>query len=542
MLFRHFLLYILLLFSFLVQSQSPESVALKLCKNFDERSNFTLSERVTNGIQQGILVIYLPPVKEWQTIETVVTISKLGGNYLNVSANPGEIQVWRDDELLIEGETATASAPLNVGENYFREEYREALPPFQGDYKIRIIYKPQTAKSTVFLWVTDESQKVQQNLSFRSNWDYTEPHLYRFQNGVVDNTDGGWKYPSEVLSAQFSNDEAINDWTAANGLMLEAMWAASLHFEQVDSKSFVEKHLNFFVEEISNLESASVSVIEPPFYQHFRYQGLEDFGLQTVPFFNSPSNEAYKSFTSKGSNRVLYKSIRSPDGLLTRQVPDSLTVWADDLYFATALLCKAYATNKSRKYLEEAVKQVILFDSKLKDRYSRLYWHGYSLTKKEHSSSKFARANGLTILAKAELLNVLPETHPEREAILKMFRDQAEAIKTFQSLDGRWHQVLDNKEAYLETSATAMFVTAFAEGITNNWLYNKEQFKKSVISGWLSITSQVDEKGNLAGISPEIGILDSDQEYADAEPKTNQLIGLGAVLQAAIAMDKLNKQ
>lgn len=520
-------------------SQSPESIALKLCRNFEERSSFELTHRVTNGIQEGVLVMYLPQKSKVITAETIVTISKLGGNYLNLAANDGTVKVWRDDELLFQGVTTTRNGPLSTGDGYFKCEYQAALPPFQGDYKVRIEYSPNSTKSTIFLWITDEEGKVQRDLEFRSNWDFTEPQLYRYVNDVPSSSPNlTWDFPVEVLSTQFESDESINDWTSSNGLMLEAMWRASQHFPEVDFTDFVVKHLDFFVNQIAGLDKEKYSTVKPPLYQYFRYQGLEDFALQSLPFFNDTTG-TYKSFTSKALNKVLYKSVRSPDGVLARLAPDSLTIWAEDLYAGGLLLCRAYKASRSRKYLEEAVKQVILVDRKLKDRYSGLYWHGYSLALGEPSSSKFARANALILLAKAELLSALPESYPEREAILKTFRDQSEAVLEYQSIDGRWHQVLDNEDTYLETSATAMFVAAFADGINNNWLYNKEKFKKVAISGWLSVVNQVDENGNLDGVSPWASILNSDQEYQNMKPKINESTGFGAVILAAIAMDKL---
>ena len=46
----------------------------------------------------------------------------------------------------------------------------------------------------------------------------------------------------------------------------------------------------------------------------------------------------------------------------------------------------------------------------------------------EHSSSKWGRANGWTMMAKVEILKALPEDHPQRNAVLKAFRNHAQAL------------------------------------------------------------------------------------------------------------------
>jgi rhamnogalacturonyl hydrolase YesR len=253
-------------------------------------------------------------------------------------------------------------------------------------------------------------------------------------------------------------------------------------------------------------------------------------------------SEKHSEFVSKALNRMLYKSIRLSDGAFARYTPDSLSLWTEDLYFATILLVRAYEETNSRKYLQEAIKQAIIYNERLKDRKTRIFWHGYFAENAEQSTSKWGRANGWFAMANVELLKVLPLDHPDRESILRIFRLHASSLRDFQSLDGRWHQILDNDTTYLETSASAMFVTAFAEGVRNDWLFNKAEFRKAAISGWLAIDSQIDEAGNVKGISPEAPILYSDEEYENLAPVLNHPAGLGAILYACIAIDKLNRE
>ena len=36
--------------------------------------------------------------------------------------------------------------------------------------------------------------------------------------------------------------------------------------------------------------------------------------------------------------------------------------------------------------------------------------------------------------------------------------------------DGRWHNILDDPNSFLETSSTAMILTAYIRGLSNGWL------------------------------------------------------------------------
>jgi len=526
--------------STILYAQSPEEIAQKICSSFEKRSTFELTEKPLNHVQQGVLVMR-PTRMDAIDLETIITVNEMGGRYVNMAANPGRIKVWRDDEVIFDGRSKTDGILQALDAGVFREEFRYPLPPFRGDYQIRVEYYPEGETNTVFLWLTDERGNMKHDRDFRSDWDFTETYPYRFKSRTsADELD--WQFPTQITGLHYASENGMNDWQYSNGMMLDAMWKASDYFAALDFKEFVTQHLDFFVKNFDRVveEKKNSGGIESPFKRYFRYQQLNDFGPQTVPFLNLPDSETNGKFVSKGLNKLLYKALRLNDGSYARLTPDSLSLWSEDLYMSTVLLTRAYAKNGSQKYLQEAIKQTILFNKHLKDRNTRVYAHGFFAENAEQSASKWARPNGLVILANVELLRVMPENHPERESILRIYRSHASSLKDFQSLDGRWHQVLDNDTTYLETSASAMFVAAFAEGLQNDWLFNKAEFKKSAIKGWVAITEQIDEKGNVKGISPETSILYSDEEYENLEPIVNHPAALGAILYAAMAVDKLN--
>ncbi len=533
---RYSISFLLILIAHYLLAQSPEEVAKKVGDNFIGRSNFELVEKPLDHIQQGVLVMR-PTRMDALDVETIVTINESGGMYLNISASPGRIKVWRDSEQAFDGRSRTVGSPQLVDQHVFKSEIRYPLPSFSGDYQIRIEYYPEGGASTIFLWVTDEKGIVQNDRSFRSDWDFAD-QLYKFKSRTsTDELD--WKFPSKPPTAmQF--DSELNDWTYSTGMMLDAMWNASEHFASVDFKSFINKHLDFFTDNLNETGGGKTNegVLQNPFYRYFRYQQLDDFGPQTVPFVNLSDDEENKKFVSKGLSKLLYRTIRLNDGAFARTNPDSLSLWSEDLYMSVVLLSRAYGQNSSPKYLQEAIKQTILYNRHLKDRMSRIYVHGFFAENVEQSATKWARANGLVILANIELLKAMPSDHPERESILRIYRSHASSIRELQSLDGRWHQVLNNDTTYLETSASAMFVAAFAEGLENDWLFNKAEFRQSAIKGWVALTEQIDAQGNVDGISPDTPIRYSDEEYENLTPVKNHSVGLAAVLYAAIAMDK----
>ena len=189
--------------------------------------------------------------------------------------------------------------------------------------------------------------------------------------------------------------------------------------------------------------------------------------------------------------------------------------------------------------LEEAARQSILIHEKLVDPSSGAYWHGWFSRSQSPSSSKWGRANGWTMMAKTEILHALPKNHELYDDVLAIFRSHAEALVHLQADDGRWHQVLDNPETYLETSATAMFVRAFADGVRMGWL-PEQPFRAAAERGWSAVAERVRHDGRVEGIVRGTPIMFSDQEYDEHPTRLNDPRGLGAVLLAAVAMENLH--
>jgi rhamnogalacturonyl hydrolase YesR len=63
----------------------------------------------------------------------------------------------------------------------------------------------------------------------------------------------------------------------------------------------------------------------------------------------------------------------------------------------------------------------------------------------QSSCCKWGRANGWTMMAKAEVLSALPPAHSGHGAVLADFVAHARALAKVQdAADGRWHQILND--------------------------------------------------------------------------------------------------
>ena len=105
------------------------------------------------------------------------------------------------------------------------------------------------------------------------------------------------------------------------------------------------------------------------------------------------------------------------------------------------------------KYFDEAARQVLQFAQRMWVPEKGLFRHGWVESMEEHPAFHWGRANGWAILTMCEVLDVLPQDHPQRPEIMKLLKAHAAGLARLQHHDGFWHQLLDRDDTYLEASA-----------------------------------------------------------------------------------------
>lgn len=149
--------------------------------------------------------------------------------------------------------------------------------------------------------------------------------------------------------------------------------------------------------------------------------------------------------------------------------------------------------------------------------------------------------NGWALMGSADALSSL-ELFPDLKSsqiyltLLENFRWHATNLTTFQnSNDGRWHNILNDPESFLETSSTAMYLYSFIKGVQNGWL-SSEEFQPIIDKSWKGLKKAMDFDGTIHGIIGETAIKDDAQEYEPISTKyCDAAPGLGAVLRAIAA-------
>ncbi|MDW7692935.1 glycoside hydrolase family 88 protein [Flammeovirgaceae bacterium SG7u.132] len=234
------------------------------------------------------------------------------------------------------------------------------------------------------------------------------------------------------------------------------------------------------------------------------------------------------------------KQFRLEDGTLARNRPLPNTLWLDDLFMSVPALAQMGKLTGDNKYFDDAVKQVLQFSERMFNEDRNLYMHGWVQEMEVHPQFHWARANGWAAMTKVELLDVLPENHPEREKVLKQLKKHIYGLASYQDGTGFWHQLLDRNDSYLETSATAIYTYAIAKAINNGWI-DKKAYGPMVLLAWNAVATKVNEKGQVEGTCVGTGMGFDPAFYYHRPINTYAAHGYGPVLLAGAEVINLLK-
>ena len=235
------------------------------------------------------------------------------------------------------------------------------------------------------------------------------------------------------------------------------------------------------------------------------------------------------------------KQFRLQDGTLARNRPQPDALWLDDLYMSVPALAQMGKLTGDRRYFDDAVKQILQFSQRMFVREKGLYMHGWILAMNPHPVFHWARANGWALMAMTELLEVLPEKHKGREAVLDLYRALVKGLAACQGGKGLWHQLLDRNDTYLETSASAMFVYCLVRGINRGWI-DALAYAPAAQLGWNAVTTQVNAEGQVEGTCVGTGMGFDPTFYFYRPTSVFAAHGYGPVLLAGAEMILLMKQ
>ncbi len=183
-------------------------------------------------------------------------------------------------------------------------------------------------------------------------------------------------------------------------------------------------------------------------------------------------------------------------------------MWLDGIYMSSPFMAYYAKEFNQTQWFDEVTFQIQEIYKETKDPKTGLVYHAWDESKEQRwcnpetgqSKHFWSRATGWYMMALVDVLDYLPEDHPDREAVITILNNLSEALLNVRDPEtGLWYQVLDmgGKEGnYLEASGTAMFIYAFAKGAKNGYLDSKyEKIAGEAFDSMVATTIKTDDDG-----------------------------------------------
>ena len=332
---------------------------------------------------------------------------------------------------------------------------------------------------------------------------------------------------------------ASYEWGVTYSGMLEAAKATGdkAYYKYVyDRFKFLSEAKPYFIQLMN-----SYGVIDPQMKQLITPHALDDAGAMCaamIKFQNENTELDLRSIIDNYMNYIMHDEYRLSDGTFARKRPHYNTVWLDDMYMSIPAIVQMGELTKESKYFNEASKQVKQFTEKMFVENKGLYMHGWVESMEDHPTFFWGRANGWAILTITEVLDVLPNDHPDRARILAQYKAHIKGLASYQSGEGFWHQLLDRNDSYLETSATAIYVYCIARGINKGWL-DPLTYGPAAQLGWHAVSTMINGEGQVEGTCVGTGMAFDPAFYYYRPVNVYAAHGYGPVLLAGAEMINL---
>lgn len=194
---------------------------------------------------------------------------------------------------------------------------------------------------------------------------------------------------------------------------------------------------------------------------------------------------------------------RTKEGGFQHMTSDSLNdqeLW-DDTLFMTVLFLAMYGklVNK-QEYVEEAMYQFLLHIKYLSDRKTGMWYHGWSFKEKGNfAEALWGRGNCWITIAIPEFIELVDPQGADRRFLIETYKRQVEALAEFQDASGMWHTLVDDKDSYVESSATCGFAYGILKGIHMGLI--GEEYMPCVEKALDAILAYINEDGVVEQVS-----------------------------------------
>ena len=292
---------------------------------------------------------------------------------------------------------------------------------------------------------------------------------------------------------------------------------------------------------------------------------MEDYSLDMInsgkilfTLYDQTNDEKYKNALLLLRNQIKTQPRTSVGGFWHKKIyPNQM--WLDGIYMASPFLAEYAARFNEPALFDDAALQITTIAAKTQDPKTGLYYHGWDESKQEkwsnpktgQSPNFWSRSMGWYAMGIVDVLDFLPQNHPQRQNIIRIFQQLIKSLEKVQDPQtGLWYQVTDKigeKGNYLESTGSIMFIYAMAKGAQKGYLSNDyEEKARKLYTSYLKTFVKNEPDGTLtltnccevAGLGGK-NYRDGSYQYYISEPvRNNDPKATGPFIMTSLLMDK----
>ena len=243
------------------------------------------------------------------------------------------------------------------------------------------------------------------------------------------------------------------NWEWTQGVGLYGLWRL---FEKTRDEKYLDILTTYFDNQMTvGFPALNVNTVTP--FLTMSYVG-EYLG-----------SEKYLAPCRESAAWIMAHFPRTREGGFQHMTSDTLNdqeLWDDTLFMTVLFLANMGRIEGKREYIEEAQYQFLLHAKYLADRETGLWYHGWTFNGRHNFAGAFwGRGNCWITIAIPEFLGMVDCAPAVRRMLTELLRAQVESLVKYQDESGMWHTVIDDRDSYVETSASCGFAYGILRGV-----------------------------------------------------------------------------
>lgn len=292
-----------------------------------------------------------------------------------------------------------------------------------------------------------------------------------------------------------------------------ALFGLYLYYKETNDKKYYDMIIDYFEKHIKKgIPDKNVNTTCPMLTMAYIYEECGD--------------ERYLKLCKEWLEFIMNDMPRTKMGGIQHRTTADLNnqqLWDDTLYMTVLFVAKMGIVLKDDKYIQESIYQFLIHLMFLTDTKTGLFFHGWTFERNNNfANALWARGNSWYTAGLVDYLDMVSVNDGVRDYLIKVLERQIEALAKYQTDSGLWTTLIDDKDSYVEASASAAFGYGILKAVRCGYIDKKyEQVGLKAVKG---VINCIDKDGVVNQVSYGTGMGDTLDHYRNI-PICPQLYG-----------------